>query len=371
MKDLKFFIIDPVGIKAGMDYYSLNLGVGLSQTGSGVIVSNYNKVVNNKLHIDSAFYKGSNKLFQIINWLFVHIKYVILAIFRRINFVVFHSFSYEFKDYFAIALFKLFRIPIAIILHDVSNFSKKDSIFFKRKILGFAKYLIVHNNFSLNEVKNLNIGGLTDKLHVLKHGSFIDLPNSLITKDIARKLLGYKDEEKIVLFFGQIKKVKGLDILINAFNQCQTDCHLVIAGKTWKDNSAYYQELIEGSSKSSKISFYNEYITNDKRELFYKAADVIVLPYREIYQSGVLLMAMSYSLPVIASDLPANLEIIKDKENGLLFKSEDIEDLSRTIDYFFEKTYKTVTIETKAHELMSTVYNWSTIGKSYIQLLNT
>ena len=62
-----------------------------------------------------------------------------------------------------------------------------------------------------------------------------------------------------------------------------------------------------------------------------KACDVMVLPYEDVYQSAALLMAMSYGLAIITSDIDSFKEVIRPGENGLMFKSLDEEDLSGQI----------------------------------------
>ncbi|MEJ2527192.1 MAG: DUF1972 domain-containing protein, partial [Sulfurovaceae bacterium] len=98
-------------------------------------------------------------------------------------------------------------------------------------------------------------------------------------------------------------------------------------------------------------------------------ADVNVLPYRIIYQSGVLLMAMSYGLPVIASDLEPNKEVIRDNENGMFFKNEDIRLLSQKINLFFSENILRKKIVKNSIKTIEDQYSWDAISAMYLQLI--
>ena len=65
--------------------------------------------------------------------------------------------------------------------------------------------------------------------------------------------------------------------------------------------------------------------------MYYASSDIVVLPYRRIYQSGVLMMSLCYKKPVIVSDLPSFKEIIVDQENGVFFSSDDSVSLAHAV----------------------------------------
>jgi glycosyltransferase involved in cell wall biosynthesis len=73
------------------------------------------------------------------------------------------------------------------------------------------------------------------------------------------------------------------------------------------------------------------FIPDQERDLLFKACDLVVLPYRRIYNSGVLMMALSYGKTVLASDLPANREIVQNGINGYLFETGNAKSLFQNI----------------------------------------
>jgi len=84
-----------------------------------------------------------------------------------------------------------------------------------------------------------------------------------------------------------------------------------------------------------------EYIPDDETEVYFKAADVLVLPYKQIYQSGVLFLGQSFGLPVIVSDIGSLRDDILEGENGFVFSPGDAGELAeKLISYFKSDLYK-------------------------------
>ena len=144
---------------------------------------------------------------------------------------------------------------------------------------------------------------------------------------------------------------------------------LIIAGKPLQDDMHFYDEIIKKYHLEGRIIKMIRFIEDDERENLFFSADVNVLPYRIIYQSGVLLMAMSHGLPVIASDLPANKEIIIDQENGLLFENENVSDLANKINKFFDSNLLQNTLPLNSTKTIKESYNWDDIAKAYIDIV--
>jgi glycosyltransferase involved in cell wall biosynthesis len=79
-----------------------------------------------------------------------------------------------------------------------------------------------------------------------------------------------------------------------------------------------------------------EYIPDEETELYFKAADVLILPYVRVFQSGVLFLGYSFGLPALAADVGCLREEIVEGETGYVFESEDAYNLARTITRYFE-----------------------------------
>lgn len=202
-----------------------------------------------------------------------------------------------------------------------------------------ADHIFVHTEkmkFELFE----QFGVPESRVTVIPFGINNSVPNTRLTPAEARRRLGIRDGEKAILFFGNIAPYKGLEYLTSAFQEflSQRDNYrLIIAG--WPKNCEAYwttlQDSIRPDVQSGKIVLRADFIPDDEAELYFKAADVLVLPYRHIYQSGVLFLGYSFGLPVLAADVGALKEEIVEGKTGFVFRPEDPVDLAATVERYF------------------------------------
>lgn len=144
--------------------------------------------------------------------------------------------------------------------------------------------------------------------------------------------------------------------------------YLVISGKVWKDDFNQYEKIIEKHKLYKNIIPHIRYIPDNQVPLYYNAANVVVLPYRRIYQSGVLLMAMSYKKAVIASDLDGMTEIVEDGMNGIIFKSEDHSNLAEKIINVIQQPSLLRRIANSGYQTVLHNHNWNLIGQQTTNL---
>ncbi len=178
------------------------------------------------------------------------------------------------------------------------------------------------------------------KVAVIPFGINNAVPNTDLNRREARQRLGIQDDKKTILFFGNITPYKGIEYLIAAFRQIAArhdDYRLIIAG--WPKNCEKYWNTIQDSIReevqSGRILLRAEYIPDEETEIYFKAADVLALPYRHVYQSGVLFLGYSFGLPVLAADVGALKDEIVEGRTGFVFKPEDPVDLATTIERYF------------------------------------
>ena len=182
---------------------------------------------------------------------------------------------------------------------------------------------------------------LENKITVIPFGINNAIPNTDLIPEKAREKLNMDEKNRIILFFGNIAPYKGLEFLVDAFHQVLAkDEHirLLVAGRV-KDCEWYWQginKMIDGDVAAGRVRLKIKYIPDSETEVYFKAADLLVLPYRNIYQSGVLYLGYSFGLPTIATDVGALKEEIIVEETGFVCRPEDSDDLARTIEKYFE-----------------------------------
>lgn len=366
----KLAIIDPVGIKAGMNCYDLGLLNALQQLGTeSYAFSNFDDVRYPQVN-QFPFFLEQKKgtISNITNFFSSHIKALRICRENNIDWVILHIFSTTPKDLFSFWITRLFGLKIIAIVHDVSSLSNEDNAYIRSKMYASASILVVHNQTSYKEISALLLPSELAKLRVIPHGNFIDFINTDIKQPYFQQELIYEAGKKYLLFFGQIKKVKGLDILLQAMARLPEEYKLIIAGRPHRDDFTFYDKLIDELKISNRVIKLIRFISDDERDYLFKQCDALVLPYRKIFQSGVLLLAMSYGLPVVASDLPANKEVITDGFNGYLFKDGDAADLAQKIIALFVGDMLPQ-LKEKTKQTAADTFGWSSIAQTYLQII--
>ena len=370
MKTLRIAIIDPVGRKAGMDYYDLSLANALNKQSCRVnVYSNFADSKNEsfvKNHFNFSLKYG---LFNSFYLLKKYLSALIKSRSDKTEIVIIHLFHSSFLDYFLISIIHLFGFRICLIIHDVESLLEQSRKSWIQKCSHLSSCIVVHNIVSFVELLKKIPSTEKEKVFIIPHGNFIGLKE--ITSKIETSEYFNLDSKKVyLLFFGMIKKSKGLEVLIEALKDIPSNVHLIIAGRTRNISFNHYKKMISKLKLSDRVHPMIRYITNDERNKLFNFSDLAILPYKKIYQSGVMLLAMSYGLPVIASDLPANKLIINEK-NGIFFKEGNSSDLASKIIEIICDEMKRKTIAENAKEYVKINNDWNKIGADYLKMFLT
>ncbi|NIQ13809.1 MAG: glycosyltransferase [Candidatus Dadabacteria bacterium] len=214
-----------------------------------------------------------------------------------------------------------------------------------------------------------------DKISVIHFGINNIIPRTSLTSCEAKKRLNLNENSYSMLFFGNIAPYKGLDILIKAMpliKQSFINIKLIIAGRIKEDKSYWDNvlEIIKGNGLNSDIIENIRYIPEEEVEVFLKASDVLILPYRYIFQSGVMFLSYSFGLPVIATDVGSLKEEVVEGQTGYICRPEDPEDLARKVNnYFKSELYKS--LEENRDKIMNFAnerYSWEKIGEKTFEV---
>jgi glycosyltransferase involved in cell wall biosynthesis len=164
-----------------------------------------------------------------------------------------------------------------------------------------------------------------------------------ISKEEARSKLKIKNEELIILFFGFIRKYKGLDILLKAMKILQSrsrferekieNLKLLIAGEFYEDKKNY-TDLIEQLGIKDHLILHTDFIPDSEVKNYLCAADCVVQPYRNATQSGVTPLAYHFEKPMIVTNVGSLPTLVPDKKVGLVAEptAEDIAE--KILNYF-------------------------------------
>ncbi len=233
---------------------------------------------------------------------------------------------------------------------------------------GLSDHIFVHTGQMKREFET-EFSVSPGKVTVIPFGINNTVPNTALTSVEAKRELGLSHQDRVLLFFGNIARYKGLEYLVTAFIElAKTDkrYRLLIVGKPKGDENYWKQieQTILSSRLRDRIIEKIEYVPDEATELYFKAADVLVLPYTRIFQSGVLFLGYSFGLPAVAADVGSLREEIIEGDTGLVFKSQDSADLATKIDTYFDSAlfHNLENQRTKIKEYANERYSWEKVA---------
>ena len=249
---------------------------------------------------------------------------VIRKIFRRIREFAPDVIHYQGAHlWFDLALPFLRRYPLVFTVHDFQphpgdRLSQKTPLWVEMFARRRADELIVHSQF-LRDLVVRNLRGTAEKISVIPHIQIgEDFPTSTS-----------KEEDHLILFFGRIWEYKGLEFLIRAeplITARVPDARILIAGQG-EDFSRYTRMMVH----PDRFIVRNEFISEDLAADYFQRASVVVLPYIEASQSGVIPLAYSAAKPVVATTVGGLPEIVEDGRTGYLVAPRDAAQLADAV----------------------------------------
>jgi D-inositol-3-phosphate glycosyltransferase len=268
-------------------------------------------------------------------------------------------------DYAFLAWMSARGCRLVVSAHDVHPFDAKNwSMPLVRRIYDLADALIAHSHASHDALLALDIA--RKPVAVIPLGHYLSYTNGVApSPGEARRQLGLPPDAPVLLFFGQIKEVKGLDVLLRALSllaEQRPNIRLIIAGSVWKDNWYHYAELIDQLALQPRLDLHLRYITDDEVAAFFAAANAVVLPYRHVYQSAVLMLALSFGRPVVTTRVGGLAEVVQDGETGYLTPPDDPEALAAAINRILDDPQTAQIVGKQGQALARERYSWSQIA---------
>ncbi len=240
---------------------------------------------------------------------------------------------FAFVVYVVTRQLKKYGVKPVIICHNV--IPHEASIF--NRILTKIAFLhcddfLVHSKADMD-----NLRAIKSDAKILKgyHPTYDVFDYESSSEGEARAKLGIT-EGKVILFFGYIRKYKGLDVLIEAFAKVRgkLKARLLIVGEFYDDKKKY-TELIEKLGLTDSVTIVDEYVPNEAVSQYYHASDVVILPYTSASQSGIVQIAYALGKPIIATDAGGLPDVVIDGVTGYVVKKRDVANLADGIMRFY------------------------------------
>ena len=209
-----------------------------------------------------------------------------------------------------------------------------------------------------------------EKASLIPFGINSTTPDTKLTGEEARQKLGLAATDKVLLFFGNIAPYKGVEFLVESFieaAQRDKNLRLIIAGRP-KGSEDYWAGIlatINASPVRDRVIPKIEYVPDAETEIYFKAADILILPYTHIFQSGVLFLGYNFGLPSIAADVGALKDDIIEGETGFIFPPRDAKALTQAIEKFFASDLfaNLKSRRAKIREFAFEKYSWAKVAR--------
>jgi D-inositol-3-phosphate glycosyltransferase len=363
-------IVEPVGGKGGMDHYDHSLCEALHKVGvRPFLLTTQPKPPGARSYEASDAYEGvfgpDPKWRRALRFLLASLKGFLSARRAGVTMAHFHFFHIGVLEYLNVLLARGLGMRVVVTAHDVGSFRAGESAWLLRRVYHLCAAVIAHGATARETLED-KLSVPSDRIFTIPIGNYDGLLPALPTKKDARQSFGYGDSEFVVLFFGQLKKVKRFDLLVRAVGQARErgvgQIRLLVAGSVADSDLREVSALIAECGIESIIQRHSRYIQNDELPRFFAAADVAVLPYDNIYQSGVVLLAMTYGVPVLTSDIAGMLEVVSHESNGLTFRAGDVDDLTAKIVDLARGRWDLPEIARQARHHVMTHHAWDKCG---------
>ena len=331
-------IIDPLGAHGGHHYYVHDQANALVAAGHRVSVfsapaetdasGRYQKIV-----AFAGTYGNANKLWRGAALAWQLVTSVVEARERGIDTCIFHLFKGDVFELLGVGAARALGMRVLGIVHDVERLDRAAGPSLMGPLVKLTNTVVVHNVFSRDTLL-ANRPELARKTAIVPHGNYASQFAALPSREEARQLLDIPREDLVMLFFGNPRKEKGLDLLLEALalSAKHARVKLLVAGKMKPDDVRRTQDILKANGLEAMVRLDIGHVRDTLVAPYFRAADVVVLPYRRIYESGVAIMAMTLGRPVLASDLPPLVEVVGSaSERGYLFKAGDVEALVEQI----------------------------------------
>jgi len=245
----------------------------------------------------------------------------------------------------------------AVISYIVKKFSKKytkvlyicDNViphekrsgdkFFTKLAFSQGDYFVVMSKTVEEDLKLFSKGKPYKLIPHPVYNIFGDKVEKSEAKDFILKEYGIDlQNEKVILFFGYIRKYKGLNYLIDAMPEIlkKVKLKLLVVGEYYGDEEKY-REQIRSLGLEDDIKVVSDFVPDLNVKYFFSASDVVVLPYSDATQSGIIQIAYHYDKPVIATDVGGLAEVVRNNETGLIIEPKNPSAIAKAVIDFYEK----------------------------------
>ena len=249
--------------------------------------------------------------------------------------------------------------PLVLTAHDVlPREPRRGQLAAQRRLYERVDAVVVHSEHGRQRLVGA-LGLDPAKVHVIAHGAFEHLTRVEHARPLPAELAAIG--KPVVLFFGLLRPYKGLDVLLDAWRRLDPDAELWIVGNPRMDIAPLR------ASAPPSVRWVPRFITDVELPAYFERADLVVLPYREIDQSGVLFTALAFGSPLLLSDVGGFAEVAA-QGAAALAPPADAQALAAEIGTLLADPARRDALAVAARQAAATTYSWDAIAQRHLEL---
>jgi glycosyltransferase involved in cell wall biosynthesis len=195
-----------------------------------------------------------------------------------------------------------------------------------------------------------------DRVHVIPHGALEHLTRQPEERPLPPELAAV--DVPVVLCLGLIRPYKGVDVLVEAFQEVD-DAELWVVGRPL----GVSMERLRRLAPPGRVRFVERYVTDAEQPALFRRADLVVLPHRTVDVSGVLFAGLAFGKPMILSDVGGFHEVVADHGAGRLVPPGDPDALAAAISELLGRPDERARLEQRAAAAAAGPYSWDRIAE--------
>lgn len=297
------------------------------------------------IHWIDQFYRGT------LQKIGIHKKKCLISFFRVIIFIL------------LLFINKICRQKIIWTVHNIHSHEHGNTIserFVIKLLINCSDRITVFNEHAK---KILSKKCKAVKIYIMQQGLYENCYDTTITKEDAREILNLPLMNFVLLHFGALLPYKGVDILIDALRVMEDDSLIVVIAGLPK-NIKYGRQIKAMASMDHRVVLIDRFIEEEEIPVLFRIADYTICPYREISNSGVLFMSLTFGVPLIISDKGGVRELIQSEPGtGILLARPDVNNIIKAINEAKNKKY-----DEKAMSRIQERLSWNALEISILKV---
>lgn len=181
----------------------------------------------------------------------------------------------------------------------------------------------------------------------------------------ARQRLNIPPDRKVMIFFGFIRKYKGLDIVLEAMQHLPDNYYLIVAGEVYGGFDDY-QQIIDKHNLAHRVQLHVRYVSDNEVPDLFCASDICVLPYRSATQSGVIPIAYHFEIPVVVTDVGGLREVVEPFNTGVVAPDTSPLSVAQAVEECFYRN-STDNLSGNIH-LFKQKYSWDNLAETVLEM---